>query len=72
MVLAVWGSHDDYLPPKRSAAFLERCLDASGHRDLTCTIIPGAGHILTVPGRDDRFVAPYPDLLADWIARRFR
>ena len=70
-VLAVWGEYDEYLPPHRGAAFLERCLDRGDNNDVTLVIVPRASHILTEPGSSDRFVDGYPEMLSTWVAERF-
>jgi pimeloyl-ACP methyl ester carboxylesterase len=70
-VFAVWGEHDEFLPPRRSAGFLRRCLSDAGHEDATYLIVPEASHILTKPGSDKQFVDGYPQFLADWIVQRF-
>jgi hypothetical protein len=70
-VLAVWGENDDFLPPHRSAAFLESCLSRAGHQDATFRIVPNASHILTRDGGDDRFAGGFPNLLTEWLSARF-
>ena len=70
-MLAVWGENDDFLPPHRSAAFLESCLSRAGHRDVTFRILPNASHILTSDAGDGRFADGFPDVLTDWLSRRF-
>lgn len=68
-VLAVWGENDEFLPPRRSAAFLKSCLSRAGHEDMTLQIVPNAGHILT--RGDSRFADGFPDLLTEWLLKRF-
>jgi pimeloyl-ACP methyl ester carboxylesterase len=68
-VLAVWGENDDFLPPHRSAAFLERCLIRGGNRDAALLILRNADHILT--DGNDHFTDGIPDLLTDWLSQRF-
>ena len=70
-VLAVWGQNDEFLPPRRSAAFLKSCLGRAGHKDATFRILPDAGHILTRSASESRFADGFPDLLTEWLSQRF-
>jgi len=69
--LAVWGEHDNFLPPHRSAAFVKSCLSRAGHKDATFRIVPNASHILTSDGGGDRFADGFPNLLTEWLSPRF-
>ena len=70
-VLAVWGEYDEYLPPHRGAAFLDRCLGRGDNDDVTFVIMPEASHILTKPGPGQRFADGYPEVLSGWVVERF-
>jgi pimeloyl-ACP methyl ester carboxylesterase len=69
-VLAVWGEHDEYLPPHRAAAFLRTCLRRAGHEDATLRILPNATHILTRGEGDSRFADGFPAVLTEWLSER--
>lgn len=67
-VLAVWGEEDDYLPPRRSAAWLRANLtDAT---DATIRIFPGGDHSLFEVGEPGTFVDGYPQVVVDWLRAR--
>jgi len=70
-VLAVWGENDEFLPPHRCAAFLKSYLRRAGHSDVTYRIVPNASHILTIDGGDGRFADGFPDILTEWLQKRF-
>jgi len=70
-VLAIWGARDRFVPVNRSAAVLRDCMSGAGNADVTAMTIPGASHILTVPGTDLEFAGGYPKVMTDWIAARF-
>jgi pimeloyl-ACP methyl ester carboxylesterase len=69
-VLAIWGADDSFLPPRQSAARLEKMLSDAGHTDHTIRIFDGAGHFLTTSGPDADFAPGYVELLARWVADR--
>jgi len=69
-VLAVWGADDSFLPPRQSAARLEKMLSDAGHSDHTIRIFDGAGHFLTTSGPDADFAPGYVELLTRWVAAR--
>lgn len=69
-VLGIWGAEDSFLPPRQSAARLEKMLSDAGHTDHTIRIFDGAGHFLTTSGPDADFIPGYVELLARWVADR--
>jgi pimeloyl-ACP methyl ester carboxylesterase len=66
-VLAVWGEEDDFLPPRRSAAWLGATLSEAGNTDVTLRVLPGASHSLTIVDAPDTYASGYPQLLVDWL-----
>ena len=43
-VLGIWSEEDSFLPPRQSAARLEKHLSNAGHQAYTIKIFPDAGH----------------------------
>jgi pimeloyl-ACP methyl ester carboxylesterase len=66
-VLAVWGEEDDFLPPRRSAAWLGANLSEAGNTDVTLRILPDAGHTLAIVDAPDTYALGYPQMLVDWV-----
>jgi len=70
-VLAIWGAKDRFVPVNRSRAVFLSCMSGSNNRDVTALKIPGASHILTVPGSALDFAGDYPQVMTEWITARF-
>lgn len=68
-LLAVWGEEDDFLPPRRSSAWLRANLAAAD--DVTLRVIPGGDHSLLTIASPGRYVSGYPQLVVDWLRDRF-
>lgn len=68
-VLAIWGERDLYVPVNRSATVLGDCL--ADNADVTLTIIPGASHLITIPGVGLELPEGYMQGMVDWILVRF-
>ncbi|MEZ5962434.1 MAG: alpha/beta fold hydrolase [Planctomycetota bacterium] len=66
-VLAVWGEEDDFVPPRRSAAWLRANLTAT--EDVTLRLVPGGDHSLFAVGTTGH-VPGYPQLVVDWLRTR--
>jgi pimeloyl-ACP methyl ester carboxylesterase len=66
-VLAIWGEEDAFLPPRQSAARLEKYISDAGHQAYTIRILPGAGHGLICIGSPAEFVPGYFDTINTWL-----
>lgn len=66
-VLGIWGEEDSFLPPRQSAARLEKYLSDAGHQAYTIRIFPDADHGLTHAGPTTEFVSPYFDTINTWL-----
>jgi len=69
-VLAIWGERDHYVPVNRSMAVFQECMTAADHKDATLIKIPGASHIMTVPGSRSEFAGNFPRVMMDWLGSR--
>jgi pimeloyl-ACP methyl ester carboxylesterase len=67
--LAVFGELDTVLPALKSAAITVQALREAGNPDATIVLYPQGNHRITV-AEIGEMVPGYPDLLADWTARR--
>ena len=65
-ILAVWGEEDDYLPPHRSAAWLQANLKDAGNREVTLRILPSGNHSMWDEVAQD-YAEGYPEILVDWL-----
>lgn len=70
-VLGIWGEEDSFLPPRQSAARLEKFLLESNHRDHELIVFEDASHTLTVSDATPEFVPGYLDTMTNWLAERF-
>jgi alpha-beta hydrolase superfamily lysophospholipase len=70
-VLAIWGERDHYVPSHRSAAGFRDCMSDANNEDVTITIVPGASHLITVPGSRFEIAGEYPEIMSDWLVARF-
>lgn len=70
-VLAIWGERDRFVPPGRSAALFGICMSETDNRDVTLMIVPGASHLISIPGERFAFAERYPQVMIDWVLSRF-
>ena len=43
-MLAIYGEKDTSLPPDQNLPIIRRGLEKAGNKDVTITVVPGAGH----------------------------
>jgi pimeloyl-ACP methyl ester carboxylesterase len=68
-VLAIFGASDLLLPVDSSMELFRQSLAQAGNNDVTITVFPHAGHLMTNPANGE--LAPsFLELIADWLKQR--
>jgi pimeloyl-ACP methyl ester carboxylesterase len=70
-VLAIWGEKDRFIPSYRSSALFRNCMSEAGNPDVTCKILPGASHLISIPGERFRLAEGYPQVMVNWVVSKF-
>jgi hypothetical protein len=70
-VLAIWGAHDQQVPPRESALALQQALERGGNRRYTIRFIADARHTMERSpdgfARREGFAPGYIDTVTSWV-----
>jgi pimeloyl-ACP methyl ester carboxylesterase len=67
-VLAFFGEKDVLVPPEGNVSIMEAALKKAGNKDVTIKVLPGVGHMLSLPS--GKTPPGYYDVMIEWLKKR--
>jgi uncharacterized protein len=67
-VIAFFGEKDGLVPPEGNVSIMEAALRKAGNKDVTIKVLPGVGHMLSLPS--GKTPPGYYDVMIAWLKKR--
>jgi uncharacterized protein len=67
-VIAFFGEKDGLVPPEGNVSIMEAALRKAGNKDVTIKVLPGVGHMLSLPS--GKTPPGYHDVMIEWLEKR--